>query len=105
MATEVDTILGRTSRFFNKRMREVFSLIAFFRYQVYSLQFWLHYNNNLSFFQGLFLDFIDLELGLVYKYKKKKKKLGRCPAMDLLLVELLKIFYMNQRMEGSSRNF
>ena len=104
MATEVDTILGRTSRFFNKRMREVSSLIAFFRYQVYSLQFWLHYNNNLSFFQGLFLDFIDLELGLVYKYKKKKRNLADL-AMDLLLVELLKIFYMNQRMEGSSRNF
>ena len=30
MATEVDTILGGTGSFYNKRMRQVSSLIAFF---------------------------------------------------------------------------
>ena len=87
-------------------MREVSSLIAFFRYQVYSLQFWLHYNNNLSFFQGLFLDFIDLELGLVYKYKKKKKETWPMSSHGPTTGWIIKDFlYENQRMEGSSTNF
>ena len=77
MATKVDTNLGRNSRFFNKRMRQVSSLIAVFGYQVYSLQFLLHYNDNLSFFQGFFFEvLLTLNSSRFINIKKKQRNLA-----------------------------
>ena len=93
MATEMDTILGRTSTFFNKRMRQVSSLSPFFVIKFIPCNFSYVTITICRSFKSFFFKFL-LTLNL-----------SPYPAMDLLLVEFLKIFYMNQRMERSSRNF
>ena len=74
MATDVDAILGRTSRFFNKRMRQMSSLITLFVIKFIPYNFSYITITICRSFKVFLLGFIDLELVSVYKYKKEKQR-------------------------------